>query len=197
MTRSRFPITTSTVVTPGECRLRFTLTYGLGWTLEMPPTEATGKQVAFVGPDGTAIGTEQYLNAREQAALQGQVYNPTVGFALLGNVSNHPSYIYNPYYGEWSPRLAGAWDVFGDGRTVIRGGYGLTYGRLNGVDLVLVPLLGHRPDSGGAVHECSVERHLRPPDANPATCVPRPDGRTGCTVAAGNTDPAPAVCIPA
>ena len=87
-----------------------------------------------------AISTEQYLNAREQAALQGQVYNPHVGFALLGNVSNHPSYIYNPYYGEWSPRLAGAWDVFGDGRTVIRGGYGLTYGRLNGVDLVLVPL---------------------------------------------------------
>ncbi len=121
---------------------RFTLTYGLGWTLEMPPKEATGKQVAFVGPDGTAISTEQYLNAREQAALAGQVYNPQVGFALLSNVSNHPSYIYNPYYGEWSPRLAGAWDVFGDGRTVIRGGYGLTYGRLNGVDLVLVPLLG-------------------------------------------------------
>ena len=27
-------------------------------------------------------------------------------------------------------------------RTVLRGGYGRTYGRLNGVDLVLVPLLG-------------------------------------------------------
>ena len=29
---------------------RFTLTYGLGWTLEMPPTEANGKQVMFVDP---------------------------------------------------------------------------------------------------------------------------------------------------
>jgi hypothetical protein len=121
---------------------RFTLTYGLGWTLEMPPTEASGKQIAFVGPDGNRISTQQYLNGREQAALQGQVYNPQVGFALLSNVADHPSYIYNPYYGEWSPRVAGAWDINGDGRTVLRAGYGKTYGRLNGVDLVLVPLLG-------------------------------------------------------
>ena len=121
---------------------RFTLTYGLGWTLEMPPTEATGKQVMFVGPDNVPISTEQYMNARAAAALQGQVYNPQVGFSLIGNTATHPKYPYNPYYGEWSPRLAGAWDVNGDGRTVLRGGYGLTYGRLNGVNLVLVPLLG-------------------------------------------------------
>src|SRR5215469_4617013 len=121
---------------------KLTLTYGLGWTLEMPPTEATGKQVMFVGPANTPISTEQYLQNRAAAALQGNVYNPQVGFSLIGNVANHPSHIYNPFYGEWSPRVAAAWDVFGDGRTVLRGGYGRTYGRLNGVDLVLVPLLG-------------------------------------------------------
>src|SRR5512146_1492546 len=32
--------------------------------------------------------------------------------------------------------------LMGSGDTVIRGGYGRIYGRLNGVDLVLVPLLG-------------------------------------------------------
>jgi hypothetical protein len=121
---------------------KFTLTYGLGWTLEMPPTEATGKQVIFVGPDNNPISTEQYLNAREAAALQGNVFNPQVGFTLVGNTAHPSKYPYNPYYGEWSPRISAAWDVFGDGRTVIRGGYGRTYGRLNGVDLVLVPLLG-------------------------------------------------------
>ncbi len=121
---------------------RFTLTYGLGWTLEMPPTEATGKQVIFVGPDNNPISTTQYLNARQQAALQGNVYNPQVGFTLLGNTAHPSKYPYNPFYGEWSPRLAAAWDIFGDGSTVLRGGYGRTYGRLNGVDLVLVPLLG-------------------------------------------------------
>jgi hypothetical protein len=121
---------------------RFTLTYGLGWTLELPPTEATGKQVIFVGPDNLPISTESYLQNRAAAALQGNVFNPQVGFSLVGNVANHPKYPYNPYYGEWSPRISAAWDVFGDGRTVVRGGYGRTYGRLNGVDLVLVPLLG-------------------------------------------------------
>jgi hypothetical protein len=121
---------------------KFTLTFGLGWTLEMPPTEDTGKQVIFVGPDNNPISTTQYLNARETAALQGQVFNPQVGFTLVGNTAHPNKYPYNPYYGEWSPRLAAAWDIFGDGRTVLRGGYGRSYGRLNGVDLVLVPLLG-------------------------------------------------------
>ena len=32
--------------------------------------------------------------------------------------------------------------IFGSNNTVIRGGYGRIYGRLNGVDLMLVPLLG-------------------------------------------------------
>ena len=121
---------------------KFTLTYGLGWTLEMPPVEEAGKQVIFVGPDNNPISTEQYLGARSAAALQGQVFNPQVGFSLVGNTAHPSKYPYNPYYGEWSPRLAAAWDIFGDGRTVLRGGYGRTYGRLNGVDLVLVPLLG-------------------------------------------------------
>ncbi len=121
---------------------RFTLTYGLGWTLEMPPTEKNGKQVILVNASDQPISVENYLQNRENAALQGQVYNPTVGFSLIGNVAGHPKYPYNPYYGEWSPRVAAAWDVYGDGNTVVRGGYGRIYGRLNGVDLVLVPLLG-------------------------------------------------------
>ena len=33
----------------------FTLTYGLGWTLEQPPTEATGKQDVLVDASDTPI----------------------------------------------------------------------------------------------------------------------------------------------
>jgi hypothetical protein len=129
-----------------------TLNYGLGWTLEMPPVEAQGKQVAVVDGENKLIDTEKYLKAREAAALQGQVYNPPIGFNLIGNVSGHPKYLYDPYYKSFSPRIAVAWnprfdsgllgDVFGQGKTVVRGGFGILYGRLNGVDLVLVPLLG-------------------------------------------------------
>jgi hypothetical protein len=129
-----------------------TLTYGLGWTLEMPPVEAQGRQVELVDQAGQQIDTEAYLKARESAALQGQVYNPELGFALVGNTGGGQKYPYNPYYGAFSPRVAAAWNpnysdgllgrVFGQGKTVVRGGYSRIFGRLNGVDLVLVPLLG-------------------------------------------------------
>ncbi len=121
---------------------RFTLVYGLGWTLEMPPTEANGKQVEFVDASNHPISVETYLNNRQSAALAGQVYNPEVGFSLIGNTAGHPKYPYNPYYKEFSPRVAIAYDMFGTGNDVLRAGYSRIYGRLNGVDLVLVPLLG-------------------------------------------------------
>jgi hypothetical protein len=129
-----------------------TFTYGLGWTLEMPPVEQQGRQVELVDQSGQAINVESFLKQREDAALQGQVYNPEIGFALVGNTGNGQKYPYNPFYGEFSPRLALAWNpnysdgllgkIFGQGKTVVRGGYSRIFGRLNGVDLVLVPLLG-------------------------------------------------------
>jgi Carboxypeptidase regulatory-like domain len=130
----------------------FTFTYGLGWTLEMPPTEAEGKQVELLDEAGQQLNVEAYLNQRKMAALAGQVYNPTVGFSLVGNTGAGQKYPYNPYYGSFSPRLAAAWSpnyddgflgkLIGHGKTVVRGGFSIVYGRLNGVDQVLVPLLG-------------------------------------------------------
>ena len=130
----------------------FTLSYGLGWSLEMPPTEANGKQIVLVGPDNAPLDTATYLKNRETAALAGQVYNPEIGFSLIHNVAGNPKYPYNPFYKGFSPRIAAAWNprfdggllgsVFGNNKTVIRGGYSILYGRLNGVGLVLIPLLG-------------------------------------------------------
>jgi hypothetical protein len=131
----------------------FTLSYGLGWTLEMPPKEEQGKQIAFVDNNDKIIDTAAYLKSRETAALSGNVFNPNVGFALIGNVAGHPSNFYNPFYKSFSPRVAVAWNpqfdsdslsgkIFGHSSTVVRGGYGILYGRLNGVGLVLLPLLG-------------------------------------------------------
>jgi len=131
----------------------FTLTYGLGWALEMPPVEKAGKQIEVVDASNQPVDTAAYLSSRERAALQGQVYNPQLGFALVGDTAAGLKYPYNPFYGQFSPRIAAAWSphftadsfagkIFGHENTVVRGGYGRQYGRLNGVDLVLVPLLG-------------------------------------------------------
>ncbi len=129
-----------------------TLSYSLGYTLEMPPTEATGKQDVLVDSADNPVTTQNYIAQRIAAASQGQVYNPTLGFALVGNVGKGLKYPYNPFYGEWSPRASAAWNptytdgilgkIVGNGLTVIRGGYSRIWGRLNGVNQVLTPLLG-------------------------------------------------------
>ncbi len=130
-----------------------TLNYGLGYTLEMPPVEKQGRQVELVDQNGALVHTDQFLAARQAAALQGQAYAPILGFETTGNLKI--KYPYKPFYGGISPRISLAWNpnfksgwlhkLFGDGETVIRGGYSLAYGRLNGVNQVLVPLLGPGP----------------------------------------------------
>jgi hypothetical protein len=123
-----------------------TVTYGLGWTLELPPTEETGKQVLLVDGSGNDINAETYLKNRKAAALGGQVYNPEIGFAIVPNVAGHRKYPFDPFYHGFSPRIAIAWNPdlgpgLGGKSTVFRGGYGRIYGRNNGVNLVLGPLL--------------------------------------------------------
>jgi hypothetical protein len=133
-------------------RKDLTLIYGLGYQIEQPPHEQDGKQVELVDQAGNPIGAQAYLQTKNNMALQGQVYNPNLGFATIRNVAGSPKYPYNTFYGGLSPRVAAAWNpnfdsgfigkIFGGNKTVIRGGYSRIFGRLNGVDQILVPLLG-------------------------------------------------------
>jgi Carboxypeptidase regulatory-like domain len=131
-------------------RPNLSLSFGTGYTIEMPPVEQDGKQVALLDSNGKLVDLANYLNTKKSMALQGQVFNPILGFETVKNLGM--KYPYNPFYGGISPRAAAAWNpnfnsgilgaIFGHNQTVIRGGYNRIYGRLNGVDLVLVPLLG-------------------------------------------------------
>lgn len=129
-----------------------TLSYGLGYTIEMPPFSPNGAQSVLVDQNGNPLNINNYLAARQGAALQGLAYDPEIGYATIGNLPNHPKYPYNPFYHGFSPRVSVAWNprfdsdsflgkLLGPGNTVIRGGWARIYGRLNGVDQVLVPIL--------------------------------------------------------
>ncbi len=132
-------------------RPSITVNYGLSYAIEMPPTERNGNQVMFTDVSGNALRVQDYLTARKNAAAQGQIYNPEIGFALIKNVLGGRKYPYDPFYGAVSPRISASWNpkfnnealnkIFGDGATVISGGYGRIYGRINGDAQVLNPLL--------------------------------------------------------
>ena len=134
-----------------HARPSLTVNYGLSYALEMPPQERNGNQVMFTDVSGNALRVQDYLTARKAAAAMGQIYNPEIGFALIRNVAGGRKYPYDPFYSAVSPRVSASWNpkftnpflvkMFGDGATVIRGGYGRLYGRINGDAQVLNPLL--------------------------------------------------------
>jgi hypothetical protein len=119
---------------------KFTLNYGIGYTIEMPPYETTGGfQTVMVDANNHIFYAEQYLQKVKELALQGQAYDPPIGFATVRNVADHSKYPYDPYYGGLSPRVGVAWNFLPN--SVLRGGYARIFGRINGVNPLLVPLL--------------------------------------------------------
>lgn len=136
-----------------KIRPNLTLNYGLEWGIQMPPYEVNGVQDFMVDSSGAVITTQQYFQNMISDALNGQVYNPVLGFEPIGAVGGHPKYPFQPFYGGFSPRVSLAWSpkfssgflgrAVGEGKTVLRVGYSRIYDRNNGVDLVLVPLLGY------------------------------------------------------
>ena len=78
--------------------------------------------------------TTAYLANVKKAALAARYIIPN-RVSLVGNTANGLKYPYNPFYGEFSPPVAVAWNphfdgnsfggkIFGHQSTVIRGGYG-------------------------------------------------------------------------
>lgn len=118
----------------------FSLNYGLGYTVEMPPFETNGgRQAVMVDGTNHILKAADYLNNERQSALQGIGYAPLIGFSAVRNVQDSSKYPYFPYYFGLSPRIGFAWNFRPD--TVVRGGFSRIFGRINGVNPVLVPML--------------------------------------------------------
>ncbi|MBL8294449.1 MAG: carboxypeptidase regulatory-like domain-containing protein [Bryobacterales bacterium] len=130
----------------------FTLIYGMGYQVQMPPYEQNGNQPMVVDSDGNSFTSADYLAERQKAALAGRAYQPTIGFSTIRNIGSGRKYPYDPAYNVFSPRLAASWSpnyqtgllgkLFGNRTTVLRGGYARIFGRVNGINIVQVPLQG-------------------------------------------------------
>ena len=133
-------------------RPTLTLTYGLSYGWQTPPQEAHKEQTFIVDTtnNNTILTAQGYINAKEQAALQGQAFNPTIGYLPISKSGR--SQIYDTDYGDVGPRVSAAWSpsysdgllgrAFGVGKTVVRAGFGIYFDRINNVQSVEIPQLG-------------------------------------------------------
>jgi hypothetical protein len=128
-----------------------TLTYGLSYGWQTPPHELHNEQTFIVDAStGQILSGQSYINQKLQAALQGQAFNPTIGYLPIAKSGR--SDIYNPDYGDLGPRASLAWSpsysdgllghMMGNGKTVVRAGFGIYYDRINNVQSVEIPQLG-------------------------------------------------------
>jgi hypothetical protein len=127
-----------------------TLYYGLSYGWQTAPVEQNNLQTIMINAGtGALISGPDYLQAKMQAALAGQIYNPTFGFQTVG-AAKRP--VYDTDYADIAPRAALAWNpsfknglastILGDHKTVIRGGFAMVYDRSNTVQSVEIPMLG-------------------------------------------------------
>jgi carboxypeptidase family protein len=129
-----------------------TLTYGVGYGWQTTPHELNNQQTFIANHDtgDSIISGLQYIQAKQAAAEAGDTYNPTLSYIPIK--SSGRSDVFNVDYGDWAPRASAAWNpsfrdgflarIFGDRKTVVRGGYGIAYDRVNTVQSVIIPMLG-------------------------------------------------------
>ena len=129
----------------------FTLNYGLTYNWQTPPTEKEGRQTLLTFRDtGDLVDPKRYLADKRAAAERGEIYNPALAYIPIRESGR--SHAFDVDWTNVSPRISAAWTpsftsgwtnrLFGDGKSVIRGGYSLLYDRSTTVQTITIPTLG-------------------------------------------------------
>ena len=128
-----------------------TLSYGLLYSWQVPPVEEDSKQTLLVFADTEElVNPKNYLQAKFEAASQGIVFNPRLAYIPIADTGRKGAF--NTDRKNFSPRFSAAWNpsfqngflgkIFGDQKTVLRGGYSLLYDRINTIQTITIPTLG-------------------------------------------------------
>ena len=133
-------------------RPSLTITAGLNYQIQFAPVDSLGRTAFMIDDDtGQTLTSTAFLNNARQAALQGNIFNPTL--AWLPSTKTSQAAVFNTDYGNVGPHIAAAWTpsfenslwqrLFGSkGTSVLRAGYSITYDRMNTVWSVIEPMLG-------------------------------------------------------
>ena len=161
-----------------KVRPSVTVTLGVDWGSQLPPSEENGKEALFTSAEtGAALSYFGYISQRAHilgsqiaqiapgvnapfpGILPGEPFNPQFALTPVNDVPAPFTGLFKQnVWRDFGPRISVAWNVpwknkiFGNKQTVIRAGYVLLYDRTSAVSEVLNPLL-----AGGlaAVSACS------------------------------------------
>jgi hypothetical protein len=150
-------------------RPNFTLTYGVRWSTSTPVYERNGVEVK------PTVSLGEYFNRRRQSADLGVPFNDSLTYDLAGKANNRPGY-YKQDWNNFAPSVAFAWSPnFGDnafgrlfgrnGKSVVRGGFRMTYDRIGSqlaVNFDLNSVLGFTSGLGNAANTFNVSDRLGP-----------------------------------
>ena len=150
-------------------RPNLTLSYGLRWSTSTPVYETNGLQVKPVQSLG------QYFERRVAGAAVGSPVNDSITVDLAGKKNGRAGY-YDQDWNNFAPSVAVAWSPdFGDnffgrlvgrnGKSVIRGGFRMSYDRVGSalaVNFDLNSTLGFKSASGISANHFNVSDRLGP-----------------------------------